>query len=471
MNENENIQMKMARLSAYINSDNFQGSDKDRFINNSAINHLTDNGLEYLDGMSSDEIINEVSRFAVQLGDKESRPKHHSLGGLFGMAVGLPSAVVETGGRMLKEGVGQGFKHGVEVAKGSRPSKLGAEASMMLDLAAPWAVPKMIKGVGRTAKTIADMPRKARVDHIGRTKRAWRFEKAYAADHARGAATEPFRQESLAAAYNRMVNAPKQWGTVKKTARTVMDKVEPSGANNIRRMIDKIVERGGSSQIQATRIDKMLFEQYNKGAINTYEARAFNVYAADAMGKKINLPLTSDISELKSAGIKVGKGVSAKTATSIKTRQTRQFRNQRPIIPNFKRKVKVKAAKPAKPTKSSANSTTPANPTANPTPEQQIINDTKGIVDKVLERNKEIAEFNANINKNTQQPIKPIPVLGDINKKVVTKKVVDKSPAAPTSKEAVGRARKVKDEMKKMTKKQNADYVINEADHAQYPVF
>lgn len=374
----ENAQSILNRIHQYINSANFQGDDSDRFAGNSAINHISEAGLGQLSGMSEDDILSHVSRTSTQV---EQEPRYSTLGGSVSMALGAPSAIVETGLRMKEKGIKQGFKEGMETVTGSRPSKLGGEAQMLLDVAAPFGIAKSIRGARGGVGKIINMPRKARVSHIGKTKTRFKSEKLSAIGREKGVATSSVRQENLQSAYNKMVNAPKQWGVIKKKARDVMNKVESSGASNIRRMIDKIVERGGSANIQSTRIDKMIFEQYNKGAINNVEARAFNVYAADMMGKmKTSGQTTQDIIEgigKKKEKLRVGKGVKKKIKTKVKTK----------VIP-IKKKAK---------------DTTPRiKPSSSPIPEQSMASDvdkmTSGILKKQIDN--KIKEFKARSEAN-----------------------------------------------------------------------
>lgn len=342
----ENAKSILTRMHEYMNSANFQGTDEDRFAGNSAINHILEGGIDKLEGLSEDQILEHVSNTSTTV---QRKPAYSTLGGQIGMVVGLPSTAIEAGIRIKEKGFKQGIKETGEAFTGSRPYKLGESARLMTDILAPFGIVKGARiGKGVTSR-IADIPKKrARISHIGKTKTRFRAEKeAFKTSMSHGKASVGEKTGSLAEAYSVAINRPADWRKIKVSARKVMDKVDPQGAATVRRNIDKIIEGKGSASIKATRIDKLLFEQFNKGAVNKVEARAFSVYAVEGFKRKVKLPLTSKIRER---------------------------------MPKKEKKVKVES----KPTPRVV-------PSAKPTPEQAVKSEAGGIMQKVFDE--KIKEF------------------------------------------------------------------------------
>ncbi len=284
----------LIRIHEYINSANFNGNDEDRFAGNSAINHIIEGGLDKLSGLSEDQILSHVSNTSVTV---QQKPSYSSLGGQISMAVGVPSTLIEAGIRIKEKGLKQGLKETGQAFIGSRPYKLGESARFMTDILAPFGIVKAGRiGKGATSR-IADISKKrARVRHIGKTKTRFKSQtQAQTTSKLHGKATVGIRTGTLAEAYSLVLKRPADVRKMKVTARKLMDKVDPQGAATIRRNIDKIIEGKGSTNIKATRIDKLLFEQWNKGAVNKVEMRAFSIYAAEGFKKRVKLPLVSKI--------------------------------------------------------------------------------------------------------------------------------------------------------------------------------
>lgn len=340
----------LIRMHEYINSAAFQGNNEDRFAGNSAINHIIEGGIDKLSGLSEEQILSHVSNTSVTV---QQKPSYSTLGGQIGMVVGLPSTAIEAGIRIKEKGLKQGLKETGQAFMGSRPYKLGESARFMTDILAPFGMLKAGRiGKGVTSR-IADIPKKrARIKHIGKTKTRFRAEKqAYTTSKLHGKATVGARTGSLAEAYSLALRRPADVRKMKVTARKLMDKVDPQGAASIRRNIDKVIEGKGSINIKATRIDKLLFEQWNKGAVNKVEMRAFSIYAAEGFRRKVKLPLVSKI-----------------RAKTVKTEKIES--------------VKIKREPIVKP-----DITTPTpriQPSKSPTPEQAVKADTGALVDNVL---------------------------------------------------------------------------------------
>lgn len=329
-------------MQAYINSANFNGTDEERFSGNSAINRIAEGGLDQLSGLSENEIISHVSRTSLQ---ETQEPLYKSGMGLTQMAFELPSTILEGGKRIAESGFKKGLKETGETAIGSRPHKLNPQARLMTDILAPFGV---LKGV-RAGKSIVKT--RARVSHIGKTKSRFRAETlAQKTSKLEAGGSVSQKTGTLAEAYSRSLDRPAQWAKIKVSARKVMDKVDPQGAASIRRNVDKIIEGKGSASIKATRINKLLFEQFNKGAVNQVEARAFSVYAAEGFKRKVKLPLT----------------------TKVRAR-----------MPKKEKKVKVEKVEPAP--------TPRIIPSAKSTPEQAVKSDAGNIMAKVFDE--KIKEF------------------------------------------------------------------------------
>lgn len=353
----------LTRMHEYINSAAFKGNDEDRFAGNSAINHILERGIDRLSGLSEDQILSHVANTSTTVRQK---PAYGSLGGQLGMVVGLPSTMIEAGIRIKEKGFKRGLKETGQAYVGSRPYKLGESARLMTDILAPFGIIKTVRvGKGVTSR-IADMPRQARISHIGKTKAKFRGEQYQQLYSGRvGGSSVSRKPDSLAAAFNRMVNAPAQWPIIKKQARKIINSISPVGkgiytglSRSIRKDIDKIVSGKGSLKIKAQRIDKMLFGQFNRGALKQSEVRAFNVYGADKLKHKVSIPLAEEIS-----------GASAKSKLSI-----------------------GKGMK-TKPVKKIVDTTPRVKPSAKPTPEQQVGSKAGVIMEKIF--NEKIKEFKA----------------------------------------------------------------------------
>lgn len=362
----------LIRMKSYINSASFTGSDKERFSGDAAINSIIEGGLDQLSGLSENEIVSHVSRTSLRVGQE---PRYKSPFGVLQMGVEIPSTIIEGGKRITEKGFKQGLKETGQAYIGSRPYKLSDPAKLVADIFAPYGIFRGIKAGAASIKKIADMPRKARISHIGKTKARFKQEKMLHKKSGRvGSSSVSSKQNDLAAAYNRMVNAPAQWPTIKKKAAEIIKSVDPISkytftglSRSIRRNIDSIVSGKGSPKIKAQRIDKILFEHFNSGALKQSEVRAFNVYGADKLKHKVSIPLAEEISKASpKSKLHIGKGVKAK-----------------PVSPKRKYTKKKKIV-----------DTTPrTQPSAKPTPEQQVGSKAGVILEKIF--NEKIKEFKA----------------------------------------------------------------------------
>lgn len=360
----------LTRIHEYINSAAFKGNDEDRFTGNSAINHIVEGGIDKLEGLNEDQILSHVSNTSVTV---EQKPKYGSLGGQLGMIVGLPSTAIEAGIRIKEKGFKRGLKETGEAYIGSRPYKLGESARLMTDILAPFGIVKTARVGKVSVKKIADIPRQARISHIGKTKARFKGEKYQHKYSGRvGSSSVPHQKNDLAAAYGRMVNAPKQWEGIKKKAAEVIKTVDPISkytftglGRSVRKDIDNIITGKGSAKIKALRVDKLLNSHYQSGALKDTHIRAFNVYAADKLGSKYKMPLSESIAKDKISKPRIGKVVKSKKVTAMRAN-----------------KVKVKS-KPIPRTQ----------PSAKPTPEQQVGSKAGSILEKVF--NEKIKEFKA----------------------------------------------------------------------------
>lgn len=380
----------LTRMHEYINSAAFKGNDEDRFTGNSAINHIIEGGVDKLNGLSEDQILEHVSNTSTTV---QQKPAYSSLGGQLGMIVGLPSTAIEAGIRIKEKGFKRGLKETGEAYIGKRPYKLGESARLMTDLLAPYGILKGVRAGKVGVKRIADMPRQTRISHIGKTKTRFADEKfAHKYSGRVGGASVPHMKNDLAAAYGRMVTAPKQWQGIKKKAAEVIKTVDPISkytftglGRSIRKDIDKIVSGKESAKIKALRVDKLLNTHYHSGALQDTHIRAFNVYAADKLGSKYKMPLSESIAKDKISKPRIGKVVKSKKVTAMRANKV------------------ISKSKPIPRTK----------PSTKPTPEQQVGSKAGSILEKVF--NEKIKEFKA---KSDIAFIKANPQLKNVPKEI-----------------------------------------------------
>ncbi len=397
----ESTEQILNRIHQYINSSNFKGDGEDRRAGSSAINHIVEGGLDKLNGLSEDEILSHVSRMSVSV----PPASHSTMGGQIGMVAGIPSTLIEAGIRIKDKGLKQGLKETGQAYVGSRPYELGESARLITDIAAPFLAPRLIKsavgGARSNINRLVDAPRQARISHIGKTKAKFRFQKdyiKYSGMHGGSSISTP-KSNDLQSAYNRMVNAPAQWPTIKKKASKIIQKVDPISkhtytglSKSIRTDINNIIKSKSKVKSKSIKIDKLLSEYYHGGQLKNTEVRAFNVYAADKL--KSSLPVSRELSTGKNINkLSVGKGVSKKVSRGIKERQLRAFKNQKP------------QPAPVKP-----------QPSPKPTPEEQVGSKFGSLIEQIY--NEKMAKLSGVETKLSEAVEK---VYGEVAKKLMKK--------------------------------------------------